>query len=46
LLDDNPGPLEPGFVRQMLKEHRHESNDHGLRLWGLYIYLTWRNAAI
>lgn len=46
LLEVNPGPLEPQFVRQMLNEHRQGTRDHGLRLWSLYIYLTWKSAAV
>ena len=40
-LHDIRTPLDRTYVLSMLKEHQKGLRDHGLRLWGIYIYLMW-----
>ncbi len=42
LLANDPGPLQPGFVRSLQKSHESRNRDHGYRLWLIYVYLLWR----
>ncbi len=39
---DRDGPVDPRALVGMLGEHRSLRQDHGLRLWALYTYLSWR----
>lgn len=38
-----PSPLSDSFVQRLLAEHSTGQRDHGYRLWGIYVYLTWRD---
>jgi asparagine synthase (glutamine-hydrolysing) len=42
LLDRHTSPIAPDQVRAMLAAHRQGARDHGYRLWGIYVYLYWR----
>ncbi|MCB1955894.1 MAG: asparagine synthase (glutamine-hydrolyzing) [Rhodocyclaceae bacterium] len=39
---DREGPIDAHALATLLDEHRGLRQDHGLRLWALYSYLSWR----
>ena len=42
LLDSHTSPIASDWVRAMLTTHRQGARDYGARLWGIYVYLFWR----
>ncbi|MCB1895496.1 MAG: asparagine synthase (glutamine-hydrolyzing) [Zoogloeaceae bacterium] len=43
---DPDGPVDARALVRLLDEHRSQRQDHGLRLWALYAYLSWRGQRI
>jgi asparagine synthase (glutamine-hydrolysing) len=38
--------LERRYTEKLLKEHRRGLRDHGYRLWGIYVYLLWKQKSL
>ena len=42
LLEAAAPPFDDRVVLNMLDMHKTGRRDHGIRLWGIYAYLTWK----
>lgn len=38
--------IEPGYVLELLQEHRHRRRDNGYRLWNVFVYLLFRGKGL